>query len=110
MKKVSIVGGGGHVGATAGLYLAERGICDVLLVDIVEGVPMGKALASARQAAPEKRRELATWLLRALGRLNVLSRHRVAGEAPLSLPGADEAARRAEQLLEALRGSVPTQE
>ena len=79
-------------------------------IERLTALPMGKALASARQAAPEKRRELATWLLRALGRLNVLTRHRVADEAPLSLPGADEAARRAEQLLEALRESVPTQE
>jgi len=44
MKKVSIVGGGGNVGASAGLYLAERGICEVTLVDIVEGVPQGKGL------------------------------------------------------------------
>ena len=44
MKKVSVVGGGGNVGASAGLYLAERGICDVVLVDIAEGVPQGKAL------------------------------------------------------------------
>jgi len=44
MKKVSIVGGGGNVGASAGLYLAERGVADVLLVDIVEGVPEGKGL------------------------------------------------------------------
>jgi malate dehydrogenase len=44
MKKVSIVGGGGNVGASAGLYLAERGLCEVLLVDIVEGIPQGKGL------------------------------------------------------------------
>lgn len=44
MRKVSVVGGGGNVGASAGLYLAERGICDVVMVDIAEGVPQGKAL------------------------------------------------------------------
>ena len=44
MKKVSVVGGGGNVGASAGLYLAERGICDVVLVDIAEGIPQGKGL------------------------------------------------------------------
>jgi malate dehydrogenase len=44
MKKVSVIGGGGNVGASAGLYLAERGIAEVLLVDIVEGVPQGKGL------------------------------------------------------------------
>lgn len=51
MKKVSVIGGGGNVGASAGLYLAERGICDVLLVDIVDGVPAGKAL-DLLQAGP----------------------------------------------------------
>jgi len=51
MKKVSVIGGGGNVGASAGLYLAERGICDVLLVDIAEGVPQGKGLDLA-EAGP----------------------------------------------------------
>ena len=44
MKKVSVIGGGGNVGASAGLYLAERGVCDVLLVDIAEGIPRGNGL------------------------------------------------------------------
>lgn len=44
MKKVSVIGGGGNVGASTGLYLAERGICEVLLVDIAEGIPDGKGL------------------------------------------------------------------
>lgn len=44
MKKVSVIGGGGNVGASAGLYLAERGLCEVQLVDILEGVPDGKGL------------------------------------------------------------------
>ncbi|MDZ4806618.1 MAG: malate dehydrogenase [Candidatus Eisenbacteria bacterium] len=43
MRKVSVIGGG-NVGATAALYIAERGIADVTLVDILEGVPQGKAL------------------------------------------------------------------
>ena len=51
MKRVSIVGGGGNVGASAGLYLAERGIAEVLLVDVLEGVPQGKGL-DLLQAAP----------------------------------------------------------
>jgi len=51
MRKVSVIGGGGNVGASAGLYLAERGICEVVLVDIVEGVPNGKGLDLA-QAGP----------------------------------------------------------
>jgi malate dehydrogenase len=36
--------GAGNVGATTGQRLAERGYCDVVLVDIVEGLPQGKAL------------------------------------------------------------------
>ncbi len=50
MKKVSIIGAG-HVGATAGLYLLEKRIADVVLVDIVEGLPQGKAM-DLSQAAP----------------------------------------------------------
>jgi len=42
MKKVSIIGAG-HVGATAGLYMLEKRLADVVLVDIVEGMPQGKA-------------------------------------------------------------------
>jgi malate dehydrogenase len=51
VKKVSVIGGGGNVGASAGLYLAERGIAEVLLVDIVEGIPQGKGL-DLLQAGP----------------------------------------------------------
>lgn len=43
MRKVSVIGGG-NVGASAALYIAERGVADVTLVDIVEGLPQGKAL------------------------------------------------------------------
>jgi len=50
MKKVSIVGAG-HVGATAGLYLLEKRIANVVLVDIVEGLPQGKAV-DLSHAAP----------------------------------------------------------
>ena len=42
-KKVTIIGAG-HVGATLMHWLAVRGICDIVLVDIVEGLPQGKAL------------------------------------------------------------------
>lgn len=49
-KKVAVIGGG-NVGATCALYLAERDIADVVVVDIVEGVPQGKSLDLA-QAAP----------------------------------------------------------
>ena len=51
MKRVSIVGGGGNVGASAGLYLAERGIAEVVLVDVLDGVPQGKGL-DLLQAGP----------------------------------------------------------
>lgn len=42
-KKVSIIGAG-NVGATAAQRLAERNIADVVLVDIIEDMPQGKAL------------------------------------------------------------------
>jgi malate dehydrogenase len=42
-KKVTVVGAG-NVGANCALRLAERELADVVLVDVVEGVPQGKAL------------------------------------------------------------------
>lgn len=41
--KISIVGAG-MTGTTTAQWLAERGIADLVLVDIVEGMPQGKAL------------------------------------------------------------------
>src|SRR3954451_10749018 len=41
--KVTVVGAG-NVGSVAAQKLAERDYADVLLVDIVEGMPQGKAL------------------------------------------------------------------
>ena len=41
--KVSIIGAG-NVGATLGMRIAESGLADVVMVDIVEGMPQGKAL------------------------------------------------------------------
>ena len=49
-NKVSVIGAG-NVGANTALYIAERGLADVTLVDIVEGMPQGKAL-DLQQAAP----------------------------------------------------------
>jgi malate dehydrogenase len=49
-KKVTVIGAG-NVGATAAQRLAEKQLCDVVLVDIVEGVPQGKAL-DLNEAAP----------------------------------------------------------
>lgn len=42
-KKISVIGAG-NVGATCAQRLAEKGYADVVLVDIVPGVPQGKAL------------------------------------------------------------------
>jgi malate dehydrogenase len=52
-KKVTVVGAG-NVGATAAQRLAEKQLCDVVLVDIIEGVPQGKALDLVEAAAIEK--------------------------------------------------------
>jgi len=49
-RKVTVIGAG-NVGASTALYLAERGLADVTLVDIVDGLPQGKAL-DMQQAAP----------------------------------------------------------
>ena len=48
--KVAVIGAG-NVGASTALYIAERGLADVVLIDIVEGMPQGKAL-DMQQAAP----------------------------------------------------------
>ncbi|MQF98595.1 MAG: malate dehydrogenase [SAR202 cluster bacterium] len=42
-KKITVVGAG-NVGATVAQRLFERGYADIVLVDIVEGLPQGKAL------------------------------------------------------------------
>jgi len=52
-KKVTVVGAG-NVGATAAQRLAEKQLCDVVLVDIIEGVPQGKTLDLTEAAAIEK--------------------------------------------------------
>ena len=49
-KKVTIVGAG-NVGGTTAMRLAERGYADVVLYDIVDGLPQGKAL-DLQEAAP----------------------------------------------------------
>ncbi|MFZ5804222.1 MAG: malate dehydrogenase [Acidobacteriota bacterium] len=52
MKKPKItVIGAGNVGSTTAMRLAESGLGDVVLVDVVEGMPQGKAL-DLYQAAP----------------------------------------------------------
>jgi len=42
-KKVTVVGAG-QVGATTAMRIAEKELADVVLVDVLEGVPAGKAL------------------------------------------------------------------
>src|SRR5205823_704780 len=42
-KKVTIIGAG-NVGATTALRLADRDYADIVLVDVVPGLPQGKAL------------------------------------------------------------------
>jgi len=49
-NKVTVIGAG-NVGATAAQRIAEAGLADVVLIDIVEGLPQGKGLDLA-EAAP----------------------------------------------------------
>src|ERR1700675_4317370 len=54
-KKVSIVGAG-NVGATAAHWIASKELADVVLIDILEGIPQGKAL-DLLQAMPIEKRD-----------------------------------------------------
>ncbi len=49
-KKIAVVGAG-NVGASVAQYLAEANIADVVMIDIIEGMPQGKAL-DLTQAGP----------------------------------------------------------
>ncbi len=49
-RKVTVVGAG-NVGATAAQRLCEKELADVVLIDVVEGIPQGKAL-DLNEAAP----------------------------------------------------------
>ena len=51
-QKVTVVGAG-NVGATAAQRLVEREIADVVLIDILEGIPQGKALDMMESAPVE---------------------------------------------------------
>ncbi len=53
-KKVTIVGSG-NVGATAAHWIASKELADVVLIDIVEGVPQGKGLDLLEAMPVEKR-------------------------------------------------------
>jgi malate dehydrogenase len=54
-KKVTIVGSG-NVGATAAHWIAAKELADVVLLDVIEGVPQGKAL-DLLQAMPIEKRD-----------------------------------------------------
>src|SRR5579871_6716223 len=53
-KKVTIVGSG-NVGATAAHWIAAKELADVVLLDVVEGVPQGKGLDLLEAMPIEKR-------------------------------------------------------
>src|ERR1700758_5012317 len=53
-KKVSIVGSG-NVGATGAHWIASKELADVVLIDILDGVPQGKALDLLEAMPIEKR-------------------------------------------------------
>jgi len=53
-KKVTIVGAG-NVGATAAHWIASKELADVVLIDIVDGVPQGKGLDLLEAMPIEKR-------------------------------------------------------
>ena len=53
-KKVSIVGAG-NVGATTAHWIASKELADVVLIDIMEGIPQGKALDLLEALPIEKR-------------------------------------------------------
>ncbi len=54
-KKVTVVGSG-NVGATAAHWIASKELADVVLIDIIEGVPQGKGL-DLLQAMPIEKRD-----------------------------------------------------
>jgi malate dehydrogenase len=54
-KKVTVVGSG-NVGATAAHWIAGKELADIVLIDIIEGVPQGKGL-DLRQAMPIEKRD-----------------------------------------------------
>ncbi len=58
-NKVTVVGAG-NVGGTAAMRVAEKGLADVVLVDVLEGVPAGKALDLMEAAPIEKHDSLIT--------------------------------------------------
>ena len=56
MAKVTVVGAAGFVGSTTALRIAERGLADVVMIDIIEDYPQGLAM-DIRHSAPIQRFE-----------------------------------------------------
>jgi malate dehydrogenase len=54
-KKVTVIGAG-NVGATAAHWIASKELADVVLIDVAEGIPQGKAL-DLLQAMPIEKRD-----------------------------------------------------
>ena len=54
-KRVTVVGSG-NVGATAAHWIASKELADVVLIDILEGIPQGKGL-DLQQAMPIEKRD-----------------------------------------------------
>lgn len=52
-KKITVIGAG-NVGATTAQRLSEKELCDVVLIDIIEGIPQGKTLDLTEAAPIEK--------------------------------------------------------
>ena len=52
-KKIAVIGAG-NVGASVAQYAAEMNMAEVVMIDIIEGFPQGKAL-DLTQAAPVRR-------------------------------------------------------
>ena len=55
-KKVTVIGAG-NVGATAAHWIAAKELADVVLLDVAEGIPQGKAL-DLLQAMPIEKRDV----------------------------------------------------
>jgi len=51
-KKISVIGAG-NVGATAAFLIAQKQLGDVVMVDIIDGIPQGKALDMAQTGPVE---------------------------------------------------------
>ena len=53
LQKITVIGAG-NVGATCAQRAAEKELADVVLIDVVEGMPQGKSLDLSQAATIEK--------------------------------------------------------